>query len=65
MHGEGIQMLIARYLDGIASPDEIELVDEWYNAFDTKPSFYFNHSSTLTDLIDEKFAVLQLKVAGK
>jgi len=61
MHGEPMEMLITKYLEGIASPDEIKLVEEWYNAFDSKPSFYFEHTTAFEQLVDEKFAALQLK----
>lgn len=37
METQNIQILIEKYLNGLASPEEIRLVDEFYASFENEP----------------------------
>lgn len=37
METQNIQILIEKYLNGLASPEEIRLVDEFYASFESEP----------------------------
>ena len=65
MHEERMDMLIAKYLDHVASPDEMKLVEDWYDSFDTKPPFYFPNTLALIELMEAKFSDLRKKAGMK
>lgn len=66
MHVERIDTLIEKYLDGIASAEEIRQVEDWYNSFDANPSFDFQPTTTeLSQWIEQKFLELKSKAGMK
>lgn len=46
METQNIQILIEKYLNGLASPEETRLVDEFYASFENEPG--------LTDQLDKE-----------
>ena len=62
MPEENMAVLIEKYLDGVATPEEIKLVDEWYHSFDVKSPLYAEDSLTAGELTDERFASLCIQL---
>ena len=65
MHEESMDLLIAKYLDHVASPDEMKLVEDWYDSFDRNPPFYFPNTLALIELMEAKFSDLRQKTGMK
>ena len=62
MPEENMAVLIEKYLDGVATPEEIKLVDEWYHSFDVKSPLYAEDSLAAREVMDERFAKLCMQL---
>ena len=53
-----IAVLIGKYLDGIASDDEINQVENWYHSLISKPSFLASLTDNEQKIISEKMFLI-------
>jgi len=53
-----IAVLIGKYLDGIASDDEINQVENWYHSLISKPSFLASLTDKEQKIISEKMFLI-------
>lgn len=57
-----INTLIDKYLDGKASKEEIDQVDEWYRSFDAKPACYRPDTLQLSETLAKGLSAVKLKL---
>lgn len=62
MKAETVEILIGKYLKGVASIKEIHQLDEWYVSFDAKTDLYCPDVAEARQLVDQRFQELKIKL---
>jgi hypothetical protein len=62
MDGETLEMLIQNFLQGKATPSEIEQLNVWYESFEGQKELYPPDLPGLAELVAENFRELKTKL---